>query len=107
MFFTALSTLRTLFLLSVLIQVTSCSKRPDDWDRFCQIITEIKGQKISDPAIEAQMLAQKITNYKKWGKNFSEAMKALVMVDPNERYEIMQRAAKEDGRPEWQCSAMK
>ena len=53
------------------------------------------------------MLAQKITNYKKWGKNFSEAMKALVMVDPNERYEIMQRAAKEDGRPEWQCSAMK
>lgn len=102
-FFGAMRRLIPALVLACLL-LPACASPKEDFAKICEITTRTRAEKL-EPAEEAQVIARRISKAIKT-EAARNAMKALASAPADQRYSMLQTAAREAGVPGWSCPAI-
>ena len=77
-----------------------------DLDRLCEVFTEAEA-KFDDPDERSMWLTENIFTKALSSKEGIELFKAIGPTEPGEKWLLFKNAAAKDGRPNWDCPAMR
>lgn len=110
-----MKTSHLIFLVVIFLSVgNGCGSPQDDLKMICDETTQFSQEVASgegeygklDPMVRQRTLAKNIESGLK-SSDISDAWEVLEVTAPEDRYELLQRAAEASGNPDWECPAVK
>jgi hypothetical protein len=89
---------------ATVLMALACGSFSNDLDTFCTIATDLENDNIA-PEIRDSTLASELMASGPSGTMVT-VIDALASASPEIRYELLQKAAKEEGVDNWECPAL-